>query len=525
MLNSDASFGNQQTSFKPEPCELLNGGPCALCVELEAFDDGARSIVDLLCEKRRTILEQVNHHHDPLIQCLPLELISKVFAFCLPQARVDIAPLEIELLYNRHRIRPFNIVLGAICGAWRHIAWSTPDLWSTLPIFLHCHSKTRLDLILEWLERSAHIPLDLAVGYDPRITSGHLTEKNIHLWKPLIDIINGCSSRWRTVNMDVPDFVHSYIVGDGDGICILERLTIQESQCSPNQRPSHRLSLMNALPAPSQLLLSTMPFRSIDIDYSNLTIVEIDDLYPNECLALLQKAQRLTTCTLYLLRPGQDKHLPSPSPTHHHALLRLDIDGLGDGITSEDLLPYLTLPSLVHLSCEFGDSSPESVIAFLQRSGCRLTTLHISNDYIQVSFLGLTPHLRELEVLKYEGNYLDSLIEILNNHMELNEWGGDTILLPNLRELSICAPRVSWRRPADLVPSRHLKTLSIYLNLDNVQEMPEHAWIDNESASHFQELVMNGHDIKIATYMKKKHNLLAWSIQRRVSETRESDEI
>jgi len=55
--------------------------------------------------------------------------------------------------------------------------------------------------------------------------------------------------------------------------------------------------------------------------------------------------------------------------------------------------------------------------------------------------------------------------------------------------------------------------------------MPEHAWIDNESASHFQELVMNGHDIKITTYMKKKHNLLAWSIQRRVSETRESDEI
>jgi len=178
---------------------------------------------------------------------------------------------------------------------------------------------------------------------------------------------------------------------------------------------------MNALPAPSQLLLSTMPFRSIDIDYSNLTIVEIDELYPNECLALLQKAQHLTTCTLYLLRAGQDKHLPSPSSTHHHALLRLDIDGLGDEITNEDLLPYLTLPSLVYLSCEFGDSSPESVIAFLQRSGCRLTTLHVSNDYIQVSFLGLASHLPELEVLKYDGNYLDSLLEILNNPMELNE--------------------------------------------------------------------------------------------------------
>jgi len=343
---------------------------------------------------------------------------------------------------------------------------------------------------------------------------------------PLIDIINRCSSRWRTVNINAPDLVYSYIVGNGDGTCILERLALQESYCQGdlNQRPAHRFSLTNVLPMPSQLLLSTIPFRSIDIDYSNLTTVEIDDLYPNECLALLQKAQRLTTCTLYLLRPGQDKHLPSPSPTHHHTLLRLDIDGLGDGLTSEDLLPYLTLPSLMDLSCEFDDSSPESAIAFLQLSGCRLTTLHVSNNYIHISFLDLASHLRELEVLKYEGNFLDSLLEILNNPMELNEGDAHTILLPNLHELSICVPRVSWHRLANLFPPRHLKVLSVYLNLHNAEEMPEHAWIDAESARQFQDLVTNGHDIKITTYIEKeRRDLLAWSIQRQVLETRESD--
>jgi len=131
MLKSRVSFGNQQTSPKPEPCELSNGGPCAFCIELEDFDHGAQSTIDHLGEKRRSILERINYCHDPFTQRLPLELTSRVFALCLPQARVDISPLNIELLYNysdRHRSRPFNIVLGAICRAWRHIAWSTPDL-------------------------------------------------------------------------------------------------------------------------------------------------------------------------------------------------------------------------------------------------------------------------------------------------------------------------------------------------------------------------------------------------------------
>ena len=143
--------------FKPGPasCKLMEGGPCTLCLELDEFDREYQATLASLTKRRRDILKRINQRHDPFIQYLPLELASKVFAFCLPQQVFDSDPVEISLFWDASKgsnITPFNIVLGSICQSWRRIAWSTPDLWSTLPIRLHrWYESTRVDLTLNGL--------------------------------------------------------------------------------------------------------------------------------------------------------------------------------------------------------------------------------------------------------------------------------------------------------------------------------------------------------------------------------------
>src|SRR6188768_1003678 len=67
MCGSQLDYG---TLFKPGPgpCKLMEGGPCALCLELEEFDRECQAILVSLTKRRRGILQRINQRHDPFIQ-------------------------------------------------------------------------------------------------------------------------------------------------------------------------------------------------------------------------------------------------------------------------------------------------------------------------------------------------------------------------------------------------------------------------------------------------------------------------
>ena len=505
------------TSSKPEPCKLSRGRPCASCLELEIFDREAQAILEGLSENRQRILEKINQRHDPFIQRLPLELASQVFTFCIPPQAPDSDPHYVSLLWNNSecRIKPFNIVLGAICRAWRQVAWSTPKLWSTLPIALNrSENKDYMDLVLEWLGRSAQIPLDIFVVYNHVAAEKPMTLAE-DLWKPLIDIANGCSSRWRTFNINAPGFVFAHITGDGRGTCILESLHIFE--CHQYQRSSYRFSLKNAIPKPRHLASDAMALRSIDIDWSNLSTIDIGGLHVNEILALLRWVPRLTRCTLSCLQYGEDDHLSPPTPTHHHTLEILDIQILDESQTAEQFLNLLILPSLIYLLYDSGYNSLENVAAFLDRSACKLTTLYDLNGSFQ-DLLTLAPRLQELERLEYPGDIGDGIqLPIQGDEIGRN-------ILPNLRELSIHSGWVSWHLLADLITLCPLKTLSIYIEdfgLDDIQCL-----VDEAFTCRFEDLIKNGYNLKVTCRGRgesEDHDLLAWSAQRRMSQPGAAD--
>jgi len=495
---------------KPRPCKLVQGGSCALCRELDDFDIGYQAILQDLTQQRRNILQRINERHDPFIQRFPFEIASQVFVFCLPRQLFDSNPATLSLVWDDSKdssITPFNIVLGSICQSWRRIAWSTPNLWSTLPIRLHrCDRKTQMDLTLEWFGRSAHIPLDVTVAYDLDSIplAPDLTEENIGLWKPLIDIVNGCSSRWKTFVMDVPELVHSYVVGNGEPTSILERLKLGGPDFF--RRLPIGFSLTNALPMPSELVSGAVPLRLIDIGWSNLTTVRITNFYINECLVLLQWAPRLITFTINGLQRGLDETLPAPAPTTHNTLICLDIFDLDEW----QLLNFLTLPSLMDLSYNSDSNALDDVTAFLQRSGCRLTELRIeAYDLDKITETMMASNLQALENLEYHGN-LDDCLYCLNKPTNRDD---APISLPNLHKLAIWDRPRNWSGLADLFQSRPLGTLAIHLTC----RISENARVDQESALRFQDLIKKGHDITVMGLLMgengKEHDLLPWIIE------------
>jgi len=515
MMKNCTSCGDVQifsvTSPKPDPCKLANGRPCASCFELENFDREAEAILERLSEDRRKILAKINRDHDPFIQRFPLELASRVFDFCIPPQDTYRYPRFIPLLWNASKsqyIKPFNIVLGAICQAWRQVAWSTPELWSTLPISLHrCGNRTYKGLVLEWLGRSAQTPLDVFLVDNDVAGSVPLTEEYVEVWKPFIDIANGCSSRWRSFHIHASDLVLSYITGDGQGTCILECLRVSLAE-SEHQRSSHRFSLTNAIPMPSELYSIAMPLRSIDIDWSNLITIEIGGLYVNEFLALLRWAPRLTRCKLLDLQDGQDEALLLPTPTCHHILHTLEIEALHNQRTAEQLLGLLNLPSLISLFFDSVVNSVENVATFLDRSACRLTTLNdIDGNFHKL--LALAPHLQALERLEYPGDFGSVTIQ------EKNELGPN--ILPNLRRILICGGQIPWCLWADLIVSCPPKPLSIHV--EGLDSHVEDLLIDKGSTRRFQDLIKNGYDIEITYRLwdEGERDLLAWSVERQSS--------
>ena len=499
----------------------MQGGPCALCQDLEEFDRGYQAILESLAEQRRNILQKINERHDPFIQRLPLELASRVLAFCLPRQIFDQKSIDISLLWDHSKglnIKPFNIVLGSICRSWRRIAWSTPDLWSILPIRLHNLEQTQVDLTLEWLSRSAQTPLDVAVWYGSRATvSEGVTEANIDLWKPLIDIVNGCSSRWRTFVVDAPELMHSYIVGNGEATSILECLQVGPPY--PNQRVSTGFSLTNALPMPSKLVLNTVPLRLIDIGWSNLTTVRVKGIFLDESLVLLQLTPRLITFQISWPLTGRDESLPAPSPTIHHTLQCFDILELAEMQMAHQLLDFLTLPSLLDLSYASDLNSVENVSAFLQRSGCRLTTLHIEaiDDPDHLSELALAYDLQTLENLVFHG-FHESFLRFLNEPPDEQD---GSIFLPNLHRIEIRDVQKvekTWSALADLFLSHSPKALSIHFEILPINPKKKTSWVDKETALRFQDLVQKGHDIRIIGRIrgeKEERDLLQWFVEDR----------
>ena len=145
-----------QMVLQPEQCVVLGGKPCSTCtedIELEKEIKELEIKIKNVYIRRRAIRTTMNENHDPLIHKFPPEIASHIFMQYSPPDNFFDRPYGTSPLY-----------LGAVCQKWRQLAWATPQLWTSIRIHIESHKGRRTQFVLEWLDRSASLPLTIRLS-------------------------------------------------------------------------------------------------------------------------------------------------------------------------------------------------------------------------------------------------------------------------------------------------------------------------------------------------------------------------
>ncbi|KAF5315988.1 hypothetical protein D9758_018111 [Tetrapyrgos nigripes] len=167
-------------------------------------------------QKRNSVQIWIDAHRALLSPSrrLPAELLSEIFAHCLPRDRnPNCSQSEAPIL------------LGRVCRTWRQVSLSTPYLWASIHIVLPIRASrsvilswidARREGVETWLGRSGSLPLSISVtdwtstsygSRDDSITEWTLTSHGPRDDSVLehIRLFLGCifrrSSRWHTVQL------------------------------------------------------------------------------------------------------------------------------------------------------------------------------------------------------------------------------------------------------------------------------------------------------------------------------------
>ncbi|KAJ7493035.1 hypothetical protein B0H11DRAFT_2277586 [Mycena galericulata] len=318
---------------------------------------------------------------------LPYELISKIFLHCLPLHR---------------RIRPcrgcVSLRLSQICGRWREVALTTPELWSS--VYLEFTARKPYDGlsmlfdgvdpepdpdhthdVLElWFTRAAGYPLsvtmicnDLRVGLPPR----------------LIDLVAAHSAQWGRVEIQVTaeDFrAFVEIPGPFPRLLSLAIRTIAPM--------AHRLQL------PAVNFLHRAPnLKAVNFPPTWMTSRQLGVL-PASLMALQSMYWRTGDNSSYSSFFEQLPHLRQlgttadfPATLNMHSGVLPILQSL---ITdSTYILEFIDAPALDFL----GVRSHPSLTAFLSRSAGQLTCLSIDIASWHIGGAVLTESLEEVPTL------------------------------------------------------------------------------------------------------------------------------
>jgi hypothetical protein len=397
--------------LRPERCEVLDGKPCAACtedVELEKEMGELERSIEKLQTRRRALRTVMNENHDCLIHKFPPEIASHIF--------IQYAPPSVSR-EKKERTTPLH--LGAVCQKWRQLAWATPQLWSSLVVEFTVPGEHLLQLIAEWLERSATLPLTI------RFDSG---AKWVHgVCSQAINILNKHSARWYDMYLQMPVNHLHYLGGSSQGN-ILRRLTLRHSIRNPTRSDFSTFS-MTSKPCPTDLTLLTVGLPCVDITWNNLTVASVCNIGVDECVELIRRAPLLQTLRLRAINSSSGIFpLPNTRIDRPH-LHSLEISHFEERVFV-GILDSLCLPSLeqwLHNDCPL---FLETMISFIGYLSC-LKIFKIDMDYLDSDqVIELLSHLSSLEVLELRITYrlIEEFLDLLFNPTQ-------SLLLPRLQSL------------------------------------------------------------------------------------------
>jgi F-box-like len=143
--------------------------------------------------QKRKALRRYSQVHQRLLSRkphIPPEILSNIFTLCLPSDWTD----------RRVDARAMPVLLSQVSMYWRHVAVSTPRLWSSMHVWLEPDVSDRtMNMFETWLSRTHGTLLSINVqGYSPSI------EDEQTVTHPIMELILSCCHRWQHFTFDLP---------------------------------------------------------------------------------------------------------------------------------------------------------------------------------------------------------------------------------------------------------------------------------------------------------------------------------
>lgn len=417
---------------------------------------------------------------------IPPEITAHIFTYCLTDFTsapdIDTAPL----------------LLGRVCSDWRHIAWPSPELWTSLKVD---RRDIPVALVETWLSRAQGLPLALELVVPDSEWDG--TE--------VIAVFERYSQTWCEITLDLP-VEQLYLFGSDLALPMLERLTIR-SEVLPEEgvvldHPFRNASALRRLTLDRPILLPSLPWAHITSFTS-----ESGDLSPETFLTILQHIPNIVNCSVVIYNQNESDRLPDVAPQLVF-LTSLSLESLiPDAL---DIFDHISVPALRVLNFSSILFSGRVLVQHLQRilsnPDFQLHELSIridgdkpkEEDFIQL--LEAQPTLEKFELV--EGS-LDLLIAICRRLSD------GSPLLPRLSSLT-ASPHIY---PASEI------TTTFPVMLDALVDALSARWVaDSESFARIQDcgLSWSGQrtddlDNIVAAFLPRQAELVALGINMAVN--------
>jgi hypothetical protein len=157
--------------------------------ELLRIEEETERLLKQLRLQRRQVQDTIGTHRAILspLRRVPPEILSDIFVQCLPRTQY-IGPM-------RHQA---PLLLGQICRRWRQVAFSTPQLWSSISITVTgCDVAPAFGTLEAWFSRSMLLPLSFCLQASHPIASPDLI-------RSILQIAFKHVHRWRAVQLTFP---------------------------------------------------------------------------------------------------------------------------------------------------------------------------------------------------------------------------------------------------------------------------------------------------------------------------------
>ena len=392
----------------------------------------------------KTISMETTLSQNPFSLHLPPELWAQIFVESLP---------------NQRYIRPDSanapMALCQVCSAWRSIAFSIPQLWSSISVTVstNCDVGKMKDGVQAWLGRSGALPLSLALG---GVQTRSAESPRLLCLDPILDEFISFIGRWEAVKLDVTGDSSRLVLGIGAlRAPLLRRFEgFQQFHTWTLVRPL--VSFIGASPFLTDIVWD-LPFAAYGrgpptagLPWSQLTRFESHrGIGVEEFVDVLRCCPSLVEGSFRLVTSINDGHSPPTTSLVHHSLATLTICFGHDKL--ELFLKHLTLPMLHDLTVKtvlpYSLSSQSAFVQFLSRSQPpmeRLTLEGVGDQSAQlIDLLLLTPYITDLSIhhrfLNLDDTFFHSLTYVEGMHQT------QPCLCPKLEVLSLRAHMTSSR--------------------------------------------------------------------------------